>query len=503
MRRRSLVSVPKASHREYADVQAAIDAGPQEVGWVQQEFIGVELSDTRLDRRLIKTAELLAQSPASPINEACGSWADTQAAYRLFNNRKATPRAILKPHTNETVKRMVAYGGTVLVIQDTVFFSYGKHPNTRGLGPIGKSNSSTERGLIMHNALAFTTSGVALGILSQRIWARKDVPDETHPEKVERVSCTPVDEKESVKWLQALGDTVARTPPGVQVVTLADRESDFFEFIAEATERRALFLIRGRFDRQLLPEDSEGHTTIVEALAAAPSIGELAVDIPGNGKRKARTATVEVRTVQVTIKPPQKRGKAKDSAAIEPMTVNIIAATEKNPPEGAEAISWVLLTNLSVKDFDSAAEKIEWYGKRWGIETWHKILKSGCKVEDCLLETADRLKRYLALLSIIGFRLMHITYIARAKPDAPSTDVFTGEEVEALHIRVKKARPPEDKTPTLRETVRMIGCLGGHLGRKGDGEPGITVMWRGLMRLCEDVEMLRAHKIVLNISNTS
>jgi hypothetical protein len=38
---------------------------------------------------------------------------------------------------------------------------------------------------------------------------------------------------------------------------------------------------------------------------------------------------------------------------------------------------------------------------------------------------------------------------------------------------------------------------GGHLGRKADGDAGITVMWRGLMRLYEDVEMLRAHKVVL------
>jgi len=479
----------------YDDVKAAIDAGPQEVDWVRQEFIGVELSDKRLDRRLITTAEHLARSPTSPINEACGSWADTQAAYRLFNNRRVTPQGILKPHTNETVKRMAACGGPVLVMQDTVFFSYGKHPNTRGLGPIGKSNSSHERGLVMHNALAFTTSGVPLGILSQRIWARRDVSDETGPERVERLACTPIDEKESVKWLQALRDTVDRTPPGVQVVTVADRESDFFEFIAEAADRRALYLIRGRFDRRLVAEESEGAKTIVEALAVAPILGTLQVDIPGNGKRKARSATVEVRIAQVTIEPPHKRRKAKDTASIEPMSVNVIAATEQNPPAGTEAISWVLLTNLSVKDFDSAAEKIDWYGRRWGIETWHKVLKSGCKVEDCLLETADRLKRYLALFSIIGFRLMHVTLLARARPDAPSTDVFTSEEVEALHIRVKRQRPPKE-APPLREVVRMIGGLGGHLGRQCDGEPGITVMWRGLMRLCEDVEMLRSFKAI-------
>lgn len=492
--------VPKPLRLEYSDVQAVIDKGPQEVAWVQQELGGVDLGDSRRNKRLIKTAEHLAKSPISPINEACETWACTKAAYRLFNNRKVTPAAIIKPHTDETVKRMAAYGGIVLSVQDTVFISYGTHPNTTGLGPIGKSNDSTDRGLIMHNALTFTTSGVALGILSQQIWARKDVPEETKKEKVERIKCTPIDEKESSKWLVSLRETVRRTPPGVKVVTLADRESDFFEFIAEAAKLHALYVIRAKNDRQLDADDA--YASMLEAIAAAPVLGTREVDIPGNGKRKARTAVVEIRTAEVTIKPPARHPKAK-SDLYEPMTVNIVAATEAAPPEGIEAISWVLLTNLPTSDFDAAAEKVDWYAKRWGIETWHKVLKSGCKVEDCLLETADRLKRYLTLFSIIGFRLMHITYLARVNPNAPSTEVFSTEEVEALNIRVKKERPPENKPPTLREVVQMIGSLGGHLGRACDGNAGITVMWRGLMRLYEDVEMLRAHKIVLSRENTS
>src|SRR5690606_893892 len=137
----------------------------------------------------------------SPINEACGDWASTQAAYRLFDNPKASPHAILTPHIEETVKRMAAQSGPVLVMQDTVFFSYGQHPKTKGLGPIGKSNSAHERGLIMHNALAFTASGVPLGLLSQTTWARGAVPEEDYQEKIERLQCTPIEEKESSKWL--------------------------------------------------------------------------------------------------------------------------------------------------------------------------------------------------------------------------------------------------------------------------------------------------------------
>ena len=492
----------RRSRLEYEDVQAVIVAGTQDADWVSAEFGGADLSDKRLDRRLIKTAQPLARSPTAPINEACGDWASTQAAYRLFDNPKASVQAILRPPTEATVARMAAHGGPVLAIQDTVFFSYGQPPKTRGLGPIGKSNSAGERGLIMHNALALTTSGVPLGVLSQQIWARKAVPEEGPQEKIERLQCTAIEEKESSKWLGALRATVARSPAGVKVITVADRESDFFEFITEAHEAHALFLIRARTDRRLVPEDSEGNTSILDAMVNAPVLGAVTVAIPSNGQRKARTARVEVRIAAVTIKPPARRGQAKASASLEPVTVNVIAATEASPPTGIEALSGVLLTNLPVKSFSAAAEKIDGYAQRWGIETWHKVLKSGCTVEDCLLETGDRLKRYLTLFSLIAVRLMHVAYRARVQPQAPATEVFSQAEIEALHIRLTQTLPPPDP-PTLRDGVRMIGRLGGPLGRTCDGEPGMTVLWRGGLRLYEDVAIVRAHKQALGLIDSS
>lgn len=479
-----------------------MEAGTGSAEWLREEFCGVDLGDERLDRRLVKTAELLGKSPVSPINEACGDWASTQAAYRLFDNDKASPEAIREPHVAATVKRMVACGGPVLVAQDTVFFSYGEHPKTRGLGPIGKSNEAHDRGLIMHNALAFTVSGVPLGLLSQRIWARQEVPEEEYVEKVLRLQCTAIEEKESSKWLLALKETVARSPKGVRVVTIADRESDFFEFLSAAKELGARYVIRACRDRKLVPEENAGWETMNEALAAAAVLGSIEVAIPGNGKRKARTAVIEVKVAQATIPPPQRRGHARDSGSSEPITVQAIGATESAPPAGEEAISWVLLTNLPVANFDAAREKAQWYAKRWGIETWHKVLKSGCKVEDCLLETGERLARYLTVFSIIGARLMHVAYLARVQPDTPATEVFSKEEIEALHVRVHKRLPPT-KPPALREVVRLIGRVGGHLGRKCDGEPGMTVLWRGWMRLYEDVLVLRAHKQALGLTDSS
>src|SRR5450631_2617607 len=294
----------KSRRCEDPDVQAIIDAGTESVEWVRQEFARADLRDKRLDRRLLTTAEQLAKSPSSPINEACGNWASTQAAYRLFNNPKASTAGILKPHWEATASRMAGCGGPVLVMQDTVFFSYGTHPKTRGLGPIGKSNSAHDRGLIMHNALAFTTSGVPLGILSQSIWARGEIPEEDYQEKIERLQVTAIGEKESSKWLVALRETVERAPAGVPVITVADRQSDFFEFLTQAKELRAKYLIRACTNRKLVPEDSEGCASMLEALSIAPALGSITVAVPSNGSRKARTASIEVRVTEVTIQPP-------------------------------------------------------------------------------------------------------------------------------------------------------------------------------------------------------
>jgi hypothetical protein len=368
-----------------------MDAGTESVEWVTQEFARADLRDKRLDRRLLKTAEQLAKSPSSPINEACGTWASTQAAYRLFNNPKVSPAGILKPHWEATAQRMAGCGGAVLVMQDTVFFSYGKHVKTRGLGPIGKSNAAHDRGLVMHNALAFTTTGVPLGIVSQSIWARGEIPEEDYQEKIERLQVTAIEEKESSKWLIALQETVERTPAGVPIVTVADRESDFFEFLTHAKELRAKYLIRARTDRKLVPEDSAGCARMLEALSDAPALGNLTVEVPGNGSRKARTASIKVRIAQVTIKPPQRRGAhAKASGSTEPVTVTLVGATEQSPPAGCEPISWVLLTNLPVKHFESAAEKVQWYARRWGIEIWHKVLSATRAAKEVYLVAQSR-----------------------------------------------------------------------------------------------------------------
>jgi hypothetical protein len=398
---------------------------------------------------------------------------------------RASPPKILAPHIAATVRRMRAVAGeekkVLLAASDTVFIAYS-HPVVTGIGPIGKDNKGG-RGLVMHNILVMTTEGVPLGLVHQNIWARDEVPEERRQEKIERLQQTALEEKESFKWICGLRDARQHTPQGAKVVMLCDREGDFYEHLAEAQEHKDNYVIRARVDRRLVQEDNEGHERMHEAIAAAEELGTMEVVVPGNGKRKTRTATVGIKATKVTIKPPQRRGQAKDSASSEEITVRLVAATEiSTPPEGEEAISWVLLTNMMVPDFEAAKEKVLWYSKRFVIETFHKTLKSGLKVEDCRLETGERLARHLTLCSVIAVRLMNVAYLAREQPELPATVAFAPEELEAMHVLTREGVPPK-QPPTLKEAVRMVAKLGGHLGRKRDGDPGMTVMWRGWLQL--------------------
>jgi hypothetical protein len=476
----------------YEEVESHIASDQGGVGWVQKELRNSALPDKRLDKRMKLTAEAFARSPVSAIPEACRNWGQTKGAYRLFANKRVEPAAILAPHIGETVERMKKHD-IVLAVQDTVFISYS-HPKTTGIGPIGKSDSEKGRGLVMHHTLTFSTSGLPLGVLTQKIWARDEVPEETKAEKSKRVQSTPIEEKESWKWLEAAQQTAERAPKGTKVVTVCDRESDLYEFIADQKERDGSFVIRARHDRKLVPEDSEGFASIMEAISQAPSRGTTTVEIRGNGSRISRVATVEIRFVEVTIKPPNKIGGAKASAIIEPIAVRVVSATEVDPPAGQKSISWVLLTSEPVRTFGDAAEKVDWYRLRWGIEVYHKVMKSGCKVEECRLEKGERLARFIALTSIIAFRLMHMTYVARVAPDSPCTEILSSDEIEALSVRSQSLEKAKGKVLTTREAVREIAKLGGFLARKSDGEPGIITLNRGLQRLNEDVAMLRAFK---------
>lgn len=148
-----------------------------------------------------------------------------------------------------------------------------------------------------------------------------------------------------------------------------------------------------------------------------------------------------------------------------------------------EPLEWMLITNVETSNFEEACQRLHWYTKRWGIEVYHKTLKSGCQIEERQLGHAKRIESCLAIDLVVAWRIYYLTKQGRKTPNVPCTVFFEEVEWKALICFINKDPTEPKKPPTLREAVRMVAGLGGFLGRKGDGEPGTQTTCRGLQRL--------------------
>jgi len=441
--------------------------------WVVHELADIKLKDKRLEQRCQTIAKALAEHPNVPINQACEDWADTKAAYRFFANKKVEPAKCTAPHRQRTIERMKTHA-LVLALQDTTFFNYTHHPKTQELGEIG-NKTQNQRGFGMHSTLAVTPTGTPLGLVTQAFFTRPIGAPAQTPSEARKL---PIEEKESYRWLAAFEETLALAPAGTQVVTVCDREADIYEMFVAAQQPNAPLLVRASADR-CLDEQAEVNK-LWQKVGQQPIVGELSVEITGNQQQKARRATVAVRFTPVTLKPPWRPHQQK----LPPVHLQAILVREEKPPaEIDEPIEWLLLTNTAVPDFEAAVRVVGWYCCRWQIEIFHKVIKSGCAVEDCRLQSAPRLQNFIALMSVVAWRLHWLTYLSRAQPDVPCTTALNTFEWQALYLRIYRSSEFPAQPPSIRQAVHWIARLGGFLGRKADGEPGVTVIWRGWQRL--------------------
>ena len=437
--------------------------------WSRQEFSGLDFGETRLDERLLSIADALAAQPMSSLNTACEDWAATKAAYRFFDNPKVSSAGILASHFQQTFQRMRSHE-RVFAIQDTTYLDSTDHPSTQGLGPIS-TKSQKRQGLVKHTTLVVSASGVPLGCLTDKVWVR-DTSDKKDGK------AKPLQERESYKWIEALSQTHTRTPEGVEVITVCDREADIYEFFVAAKENP--FVIRAAQNRR--SEDTSG--TLKALINQVPLAGEFTLEVPARPQQPAREAHLQVHFARTTLSPPYRPG-LPETENLPAVEVYLVWVVEPDPPDDRSPLEWLLLTNVEVSNFSEALQRIHWYTQRWHIEVYFKVLKSGTKVEQTRLQTKDRLLRYIALLSVIAWRLYWMTLLNRHVPGADCTQVLTENEWRALYALTHKTRTFPEKTPTVAQVVLWIAKLGGFLGRKSDGTPGVTVLWRGWQRLTD------------------
>ncbi len=446
----------------------------QAAEWAINEFGGAELGDKRRTERLIETATVLAEHPQVSLPEACRDGAQLKGAYRLLENEAVTPAGMQASHVQETLER-VRGAPLVLAVQDTTELDYSTHKATSGLGTIGNGYGL---GVLLHTTLAITVDGVPQGVLAQETWTRDPAETGKKHQRKQR----PIAEKESDKWLRGLAalNALAASCPQTRFVSVADREADVYELFCAARAANVDLLVRASEDRRVADETDE-QGLLRATLLRQPVAAVLQVEVPRRAQQPARTARVWLRWTHLTFQPPKRPG----GVHLPEVSLGVVWVHEETPPAGVEALDWLLLTTLPLPDQAAAEQVLAHDALRFVIETWHKTLKSGCAIEARQLQSAEALGRGIALYSVIAWRVLYATLLARQAPDLPCTVLLETDEWQALYCRIHRTTQLPTTPPTLAQTVRWIATLGGFLGRKGDGAPGPTVLWRGFQHLTD------------------
>jgi hypothetical protein len=449
--------------------------------WAQTEFALADLGDQRRTQRLVKMAATLAQTPTGTLPQAFPDWKDLKAAYRLMDHLEFGPDDIQKPHRQHTLEAC-RQPGEYLLIEDTTELDYSSRRKTEQLGFIGNERG---RGILLHSMLAVRVQawdleqnpeGIAVGLLHQKSWIRTQsgLRRQNWRQRMSR-------HRESERWAEVL-DQLGAVPRGCQWIYVADREAEFYEPIQRCRRNGEDLILRAYRDRKLVGTDEH----LFERLERAAVCGEMTVKLRGRDGCASREAVVSLRSCRVKLQGPWRpHGRQED------VEVNVVEVRELAPPEGVEALHWILLTSLPCDRLVELKRIVARYETRWWIEQYHKALKSGAGAEESQLERGFRIENLVAVLAIVSVRLVNTQWLARNRPDEPVEAESFG--ASALEILSAKYSTPKGGW-TNRTVLIAVARLGGFLARKHDGMPGWQTIWRGwskLMWMCEGLEILR------------
>jgi len=439
--------------------------GRQAREWARGAFGQCEVPDARLVKRCVRVASDWARWPGMPLGRASGDRGGAKAGYRFIENPDVRPEE-LEDSVCRDGARACRGEPVICIAQDTTWLSYGQRAPIEGLGPVTTSGA---QGLLVHSSLAVRPDGLPLGLVDQQVWTRE--PGKKLSRKKRRI-----EDKESRKWLDGLRQSTDRLrgsgDDGASLVFVLDREADIYEVFALAKELKVGVVVRSSRDRRIREE--EGHLDAM--LRSQGCSGSYTLSVPRKkGHRPARTATMEVRYAQVTLK----QGAESDGDG-EPLELYGVLTSEVDPPEGLKAVEWRLVTTEPVESYEDAVRVVWLYSLRWRVEEFHLVLKSGCRMESHQFESADRIHKALAILSGVAVVLLRLTYLGRVRGDSQCTEVLSELEARVLaEVAATELGERVTGLPTLGQALQWIGRLGGHPGRSRDGPPGVRTVWRG------------------------
>lgn len=448
--------------------------------WIKNEISDQNMNDARLNKRLGILLDNLSVDAQKSIPNANDTWRETIAAYRFFDNPKVTFDSIMSGHKSATVER-IKKEPVILIPQDTTFLNFATEADTKDMGTLRRKTSNQQ---LLHTSIAITPGRVNLGVVQGNMWQRPEKKGKSQRDT------TPIEQKESQRWLSHYDSAceIQAACPDTTVISIADREGDIHEWFQRAADtpenKRAGYIVRAKANRTLALEGEE-KIALWNYVNTLKSIGQYSVTVPKRNGEPGREALLTVVASEVCLK-----GKGNTR---KPVFLSVVYAKEIHPPAGQKGIEWLLLTDLCVEGFDQARTIIEWYRCRWEIETYFRVIKSGCKIESNRFRTEVRMLNCIAAYMIIGWRLHSITMQSRLAPEAPCNHYYSDCEWKTIWLMKTKTVPP-DKPPSLREITRLLAGMGGFLGRKGDGEPGVKTVWEGYLKLLhylEAIEMIQ------------
>lgn len=440
--------------------------------WAEQQFAAVDLRHRRRTRRLVQSAAAIAARPEQPFNQIF-DWNGLRAFYNLCAQEVATLPTIQAPHWQRTRQAMGQHP-LVLILHDTTELDFTDHPALQDAGPIGDGHG---RGFLQHNSLAVLPQPrQLLGLAYQQLRVRQKAPAREHTQKRKRRR------RESELWLEGI-TAAGRPPAGSCWVDVGDRGSDIYEAMVASQAVGHAFLFRVTQNRQVWTSATQEAPLVGlrDYAGSLPSQGRDHVDIPGRGGRAARSATVQMAAAPVWIPAPQGTKQRWQQPVILAWVLRI---WEIDAPKGVEPLEWLLVCSVATETLEELKTRRDWYSCRWLVEVFHHIEKNGCKEEARRFETAARMQACLAILSVVAVRVLQLRTALTAQPDAGAEQVATADEIQVLRA-VHKHTAAGLK---VREFVRGVAKLGGFLGRKHDGEPGVLTLWRGYQRLQDLVQ---------------
>lgn len=451
--------------------------------WSAQNFADAPLGDGRRSRRLVTLVERIRANPHDSLPKQCADRAELAGAYRLLSNPAVDPQAIQRPHRMVTAQRCARQAVT-LCVQDTTELNFSQRAargSIRGVGPLGEREGGGQ-GLLQHAALAVSTGGAILGVLDQQ-WhcQHRLVPGETRRQRQQR-------ETEADVWAKAARAVDALDTGNTRLIHVGDRHSDVFGFMNEARARRQGWIIRAMHNRYVSASEggadaSEGDSQVMrlqEQLAAQPVVACRVLEVARRAgsvktKRIARRAKLEVRFAAVALQPPRNDPRFRD---VEPIRVWAVQLKEIECPTD-DPIDWTLLTDEPVHDAEDALRVAGWYGHRWVIEEWHRVLKEGCRIESAQLDDADDIERLGAILGPVAADMLRVRDLADDQATADDPAALQATVSPTMILVVAKLRKTQAQTLTPRQFWQTIARRGGHLGRKNDPRPGWRALWQG------------------------